>query len=93
MDCHFLLQGIFLTQESNLGLLYCRQSLYQLSHQGSPSLKMEEIKEVNRRDVYVLGAKKGKGAPSSRVREGPAGPGGEKPAATGACWGVVDTVV
>ena len=54
---------------------------------------MEEIKEVNRRDVYVLGAKKGKGAPSSRVREGPAGPGGEKPAATGACWGVVDTVV
>ena len=92
MDCHFLLQGIFLTQESNLGLLYCRQSLYQLSHQGSPSLKMEEIKEVNRRDVYALGAKKVKEAPS-RVREGPAGPGGEKPAAMGACWGVVDTMV
>ena len=30
---------------------------------------MEEIKEVNRRDVYVLGAKKVKEAPS-RVREG-----------------------
>ena len=31
------LQGIFLTQESNRGLLYCRQILYQLSYQGSPS--------------------------------------------------------
>ena len=33
--CHFLLQGIFLTQESNWGLLYCRQILYQLSYEGS----------------------------------------------------------
>ena len=31
-----LLQGIFLTQELNQGLLHCRQILYQLSHQGSP---------------------------------------------------------
>ena len=31
-----LLQGIFPSQESNLGLLYCRQILYQLSYQGSP---------------------------------------------------------
>ena len=30
-----LLQGIFLTQESNRGLLYCRWILYQLSYQGS----------------------------------------------------------
>ena len=30
-----LLQGIFLTQESNWGLLHCRQILYQLSQQGS----------------------------------------------------------
>ena len=29
-----LLQGIFLTQESNRGLLHCRQILYQLSYQG-----------------------------------------------------------
>ena len=29
---HFLLQGIFLTQESNPGLLHCRQILYHLSH-------------------------------------------------------------
>ena len=33
---HFLLQGIFLTQGSNLGLLLCRWILYHLSHQGSP---------------------------------------------------------
>ena len=32
---HSLLQGIFLTQRSNLGLLHHRQSLYHLSHQGS----------------------------------------------------------
>ena len=31
-----LLQGIFLTQGSNPGLLHCRQILYYLSHQGSP---------------------------------------------------------
>ena len=32
MGCHFLLQGIFPTQGSNLGLLPCRQTLYCLSH-------------------------------------------------------------
>ena len=32
----YFLQGIFLTQGSNPGLLHCRQILYQLSHQGSP---------------------------------------------------------
>ena len=31
-----LLQQIFLTQESNQGLLHCRQILYQLSYQGGP---------------------------------------------------------
>ena len=34
VGCHPLLQGIFLTQGSNLGLLHCRQILYHLSHQG-----------------------------------------------------------
>ena len=36
MDWHFLLQRIFPTQELNLGLLRCRQILYQQSHQGIP---------------------------------------------------------
>ena len=35
VGCHALLQGIFLTQGLNLGLLHCRQILYHLSHQGS----------------------------------------------------------
>ena len=35
MGCHFLLQGIFPTQESNPGLPHCRQMIYPLSHQGS----------------------------------------------------------
>jgi len=34
VGCHSLLQGIFPTRGSNLGLLHCRQILYQLSHQG-----------------------------------------------------------
>ena len=32
MGCHFLLQGIFLSQESNPGPLHCRQILYHLSY-------------------------------------------------------------
>ena len=36
VGCHFFLQGIFLAQGLNQGLLYCRQFLYCLSHQGSP---------------------------------------------------------
>ena len=36
VDCHFLLQGIFPTQGLNPGLPHCRQTLYCLSHQGSP---------------------------------------------------------
>ena len=36
-----LLQGIFLTQESNQSLLHSRQILYQLSHQGSLFLRVE----------------------------------------------------
>ena len=39
VGCHFLLQGIFLTQGSNLGVLPCRQILYQLSYKGNPILK------------------------------------------------------
>ena len=33
-----LLQGIFPTQGSNLGLPHCRRILYQLSHEGSPRI-------------------------------------------------------
>ena len=37
-----LFQGIFLTQESNQGLLHCRWILYQLSYRGGPIMYKEE---------------------------------------------------
>ena len=43
VGCHFLLQGIFPTQGSNPGLPHCRQTLYCLSHQGSPVLHNENV--------------------------------------------------
>ena len=36
VGCLSLLQRIFPAQESNWGLLHCRQILYQRSYQGSP---------------------------------------------------------
>ena len=42
------LQRIFQTQESNMGLLHCRWSLYQLSYQGSP-------KGVQKENKYTYG--------------------------------------
>ena len=51
--CHFILQGIFLNQGLNPGLLNCRQILYQMSHQGSPgeALKSHTIDEI--RIVFI----------------------------------------
>ena len=46
MDCQSLLQGILPTQGTNLHLLYCRQILYHLSHQGSPNTYMFLILQV-----------------------------------------------
>ena len=46
MGCLFLLQRIFLTQGSNLGLLHCRQMLYPLSHQGSLSRTVLPLKSL-----------------------------------------------
>ena len=37
VGCHAFLQGIFLSQGMNPGLLHCRWILYHLNHQGSPS--------------------------------------------------------
>ena len=36
MDCHSLLQRIFLTQGPNPGLLHCGQVLYHLSYKEAP---------------------------------------------------------
>ena len=44
-----LLQWIFPTNESNRGLLYCRQILYQLSYQGSPTVDWRVAKGKRRK--------------------------------------------
>ena len=64
MGCHFLLQGLFLSQESNPGL-HCRQILYRLSHQGSPfiliacsiyitTLREKAVHHVKMGSLYTL---------------------------------------
>ena len=48
--CHFLLQGIFLSQGLNpclLRLLHCRQTLYPLSSSGSPANLVMDIKKLS----------------------------------------------
>ena len=42
VDCHFLLQGIFPTQGSNLDLLHCRQDALHLSHQELQKVKVAQ---------------------------------------------------
>ena len=55
VGCHFLLQGIFPTQGSNPGLSHCRQTLYHLSHQGSPGWLVRSGEEgPQRRDGCTL---------------------------------------
>ena len=44
VDYHLLLQRIFPTQGLNPGLPHCRQTLYHLSHQGSPLVLPNNIK-------------------------------------------------
>ena len=51
---HALLQGIFPTEKSNLGLLHCGQILYPLSHPPTvaysfPSFAGVEVKVPNKR--------------------------------------------
>ena len=50
VGCYFLLQGIFLTQESKQVLLHCRRILYQLSHQGN----LEDLPNHNGQEEQEL---------------------------------------
>ena len=53
MCCHFLLQGIFPTLGSNPGLAHCRQTLYPLSHQGSPHILIKDVRKyINEEPDY-----------------------------------------
>ena len=49
------LQGIFPTQESNPGLLHCRQILYYLSHQGSPLVHEPPVLSTHMASVMIAG--------------------------------------
>ena len=49
---HSLLQGIFLTQELNWGLLNYRPILYHLSHQGSPFSLENLLKKFSQCTLY-----------------------------------------
>ena len=51
VGCHSILQGIFPTQESNPGLLHCRQILYCLSPQGSPQNRC--LTNIYRHHVWI----------------------------------------
>ena len=48
VDCHALLQGIFLTQGSNPGLLHCRWILHALSPWGRPLAAVRASSSVGR---------------------------------------------
>ena len=54
VGCHFLLQKIFSTQESNPGLLHCRQILYQLSYEGSPYYVPSNNGEIKIKVILVI---------------------------------------
>ena len=55
VGCYSLLQGIFPTQGLNLGFQHCRQSLYQLSHQGSPlkAFQFSSVQSLSRVQLFV----------------------------------------
>ena len=58
MGCHFLLQGIFPTQGSNPGLLYCRQILLPSELQEKP--KLSKLKKTTKL-IYVAAIKQSTG--------------------------------
>ena len=49
-----LLQGSFPTQESNWGLLHCRQILYQLSYEGSPIITIDPEKSLDKTQYSIM---------------------------------------
>ena len=57
MGGHSLLQGLFLTQGSNIGLLYCGQNLYCLSHQGSPKILTNISLKIHKAKFYIFKTK------------------------------------
>ena len=67
--CHALLQGIFLNQGSNPGLLHCRWVLYQLSHQNfhEECERKELSKSLNAWCIFVLPSHLNDGLAACRI--------------------------
>ena len=47
MGCHFFLEGVFLTQKSNLSLLHWQVDSLPLSHQGRPYYSLWSLNLTN----------------------------------------------
>ena len=56
VGCHFFLQGIFMNQGSNWGLLHCRQILYRLSHRDALLLR-EGVSTLRKRGFLAMGVR------------------------------------
>ena len=54
VDCHFLLQGIFLTQGSNLSLLHWQADSLQLSHFGGPTRHYRDFQKCKTMSLFSL---------------------------------------
>ena len=54
VGCHFLLQGLFRTQESNSSLLHWQGDFLPLSHQGSPDIKITDTYHAFTKCLHFL---------------------------------------
>ena len=59
---------IFLIQGSNPGLLHCRQILYSLSHQGSPSYPVSIYSQIVRSSWGIFSLNKAKTAQVGQIK-------------------------
>ena len=59
VGCYFL-QGDLLNQGSNPGLLHCRQTLYPLSHQGSPLSQLQPARNSQAQNSQTPEARRGR---------------------------------
>ena len=76
VGCHFLLQGIFPTQESSPSLPHCRQMLYPLSLEVLSIKTRRQMKK--REDVENRTQDQVEGSPSLAVRNEPTQRGGDQ---------------
>ena len=81
MGCHSSLQGLFVTQGSNPGLLHCRRTLYWLSHQGRERERLQGGTEEPREGAEIQGKSGGRETQALEVwaKASPASPSSQAP--------------